>query len=100
TGQTIIRGMGELHLDVIVDRMRIEYGVEATVGRPQVVYRETLAKPADGEARFERTVEDETLFGHARVHVAPPPRRAGNDLKLEVPRPVQAPGGPNAPKGA
>ena len=62
--------------------MRIEYGVEATVGRPQVVYRETLAKPADGEARFERVVEDETLFGHARVHVAPRPRHAGNELKL------------------
>jgi elongation factor G len=98
TGQTIIRGMGELHLDVIVDRMRIEYGVEATVGRPQVVYRETLAKPADGEARFERVVEDETLFGHARVHVAPRARHAGNELKLQVP--VQTPGAPNAPKGA
>src|SRR6185503_5786231 len=67
TGQTIIRGMGELHLDIIVDRLRREYGVDANVGRPQVVYRETLAKPADGEARFERVVEDETLFGHARV---------------------------------
>ena len=63
--------MGELHLDIIVDRLRREYGVDANVGRPQVVYRETLAKPADGEARFERVVEDETLFGHARVHVAP-----------------------------
>ncbi|HLK93505.1 MAG TPA: elongation factor G [Polyangia bacterium] len=98
TGQTIIRGMGELHLDVIVDRMRIEYGVEATVGRPQVVYRETLAKPAEGEARFERVVEDETLFGHARVRVAPRPRHAGNELKLEVPRPVQAPGAPRIPE--
>ena len=92
TGQTIIRGMGELHLDVIVDRMRIEYGVEATVGRPQVVYRETLAKPADGEARFERVVEDETLFGHARVHVAPRARHAGNELKLTAPRSVSIPG--------
>src|SRR5262249_21713831 len=44
TGQTIIRGMGELHLDVMVDRLRREYGVDANVGRPQVVYRETLAK--------------------------------------------------------
>jgi elongation factor G len=94
TGQTIIRGMGELHLDVIVDRLRVEYGVEATVGRPQVVYRETLARPADGEARFERVVEDETLFGHARVHVAPRARHAGNELSMQVPRPVQAPGAP------
>jgi elongation factor G len=94
TGQMIIRGMGELHLDVIVDRLRVEYGVEAQVGRPQVVYRETLAKPADGEARFERVVEDETLFGHARVHVAPRPRASGNELKMEIPRVVQHPGAP------
>ncbi len=98
TGQTIIRGMGELHLDVIVDRLRVEYGVEATVGRPQVVYRETLAKPADGEARFERVVEDETLFGHARVHVAPRPRASGNELEMKVPRPVQTPGAPRIPE--
>jgi elongation factor G len=98
TGQTIIRGMGELHLDVIVDRLRVEYGVEATVGRPQVVYRETLAKPADGEARFERVVEDETLFGHARVHVAPRARHSGNELKMQIPRPVQTPGTPKIPE--
>ncbi len=94
TGQMIIRGMGELHLDVIVDRLRVEYGVEATVGRPQVVYRETLGKPADGEARFERVVDDETLFGHARVHVAPRPRASGNELKMQIPRTVQPPGAP------
>src|SRR6185503_10417646 len=76
TGQMIIRGMGELHLDIMVDRLRREYGVDANIGRPQVVYRETLAKAADAEARFERTVDDETLFGHAKVHVAPRPRHA------------------------
>jgi elongation factor G len=92
TGQTIIRGMGELHLDIMVDRLRREFGVEANVGRPQVVYRETLAKPADGEARFERVVENETLFGHARVHVAPRPRRAGNELKMQLARPAPTPG--------
>jgi len=90
--------MGELHLDIIVDRLRREYGVDANVGRPQVVYRETLAKPADGEARFERTVEDETLFGHARVHVAPRARRAGNELLMQVARPVQRPGAPKIPE--
>jgi elongation factor G len=98
TGQTIIRGMGELHLDIIVDRLRREYGVDANVGRPQVVYRETLAKPADGEARFERVMEDETLFGHARVHVAPRARRAGNELLMQVARPVQRPGAPKIPE--
>jgi elongation factor G len=84
--------MGELHLDIMVDRLRREFGVEANVGRPQVVYRETLAKPADGEARFERVVDDETLYGHARVHVAPRPRRAGNELAMKIPRPAPAPG--------
>ena len=82
----IIRGMGELHLDIIVDRLRREYGVEANVGRPQVVHRETLAKTAEAEARFERVVEDETLFGHARVRVAPRPRGAGNVLRMELAR--------------
>jgi len=94
TGQTIIRGMGELHLDIIVDRLRREYGVEANVGRPQVVHRETVKRPADGEARFERVVDDESLFGHAKVHVAPLARGAGNHLTLDVPRVVQVPGAP------
>ncbi len=98
TGQTIIRGMGELHLDIIVDRLRREYGVEANVGRPQVVYRETLAKPADGEARFERAVDDKPLFGHARVHVGPRARHAGNKLTLQVPKLVQAAGAPRMPE--
>jgi elongation factor G len=84
----IIRGMGELHLDIMVDRLKREYGVEANVGRPQVVHRETLAKTAETEARFERVVEDETLFGHARVRVAPRPRRSGNVLRMELARPA------------
>jgi elongation factor G len=62
------------------------------VGRPQVVYRETLAGPGEGEARYERLVEDEALFGHARVRVAPRPRNAGNKLTLELPRAVAPPG--------
>jgi elongation factor G len=78
-----------------VDRLRSEYGVEANVGRPQVVYRETLAKAADGEARFERVIDDEAMFGHARVHVAPRPRRSGNELRLALARP---PATPNAGK--
>jgi len=98
TGQTIIRGMGELHLDIIVDRLRREYGVDANVGRPQVVHRETLAKAGTGEARFERVVDDETLFGHAKLRVAPRPRGAGNELRLELPRPVVVPGAPRIPE--
>jgi elongation factor G len=92
TGQMIIRGMGELHLDIMVDRLKREYGVEANVGRPQVVHRETLAKAAEAEARFERVVEDETLFGHARVRVSPRPRGAGNQLRMELARAAATPG--------
>ena len=98
TGQMIIRGMGELHLDIIVDRLRREYGVDANVGRPQVVHRETLARAAEGEARFERVIEDEALFGHARLRVAPRPRGSGNELRLEVPKPVVVPGAPRIPE--
>jgi elongation factor G len=97
TGQTIIRGMGELHLDILVDRLKREYGVEGNVGRPQVVYRETLAKAGEGEARFERVLEDEALFGHARVRVAPRPRGAGNDLRLQLIKAEPAPGAPKVP---
>jgi elongation factor G len=97
TGQMIIRGMGELHLDIMVDRLRREYGVDANVGRPQVVYRETLARPAEAEARFERTLEDETLFGHARVHVAPRPRGAGNSLRMALVKAEPPPGTPRIP---
>jgi elongation factor G len=98
TGQMIIRGMGELHLDIIVDRLRREYGVDANVGRPQVVHRETLAGPGEGEARFERIVDDESLFGQARVKVAPRPRGSGNALRLQLARPAVAPGAPRVPE--
>jgi elongation factor G len=98
TGQTIIRGMGELHLDIMADRLRREYGVEATVGRPQVVHRETLAGTAEAEARFERQVDDETLFGQARVRVAARPRGSGNVVKLALVAPEQVPGAPKIPE--
>jgi elongation factor G len=98
TGQTIIRGMGELHLDIMADRLRREYGVEATVGRPQVVHRETLAGAAEAEARFERQIDDETLFGQARVRVAARPRGSGNVVKLALVAPEQVPGTPKIPE--
>jgi elongation factor G len=97
TGQTIIRGMGELHLDILVDRLKREYGVDANVGRPQVVYRETLGKAGEGEARFERTLDDETVFGHARVRVAPRPRGSGNSLRMALVKPEVQPGAPKIP---
>ena len=63
TGQTIISGMGELHLEVIVDRMLREYKVEANVGRPQVAYRETITRPAKAEGRFVRQTGGQGQFG-------------------------------------
>jgi elongation factor G len=87
TGQTIISGMGELHLDVVTDRLRREYGAQVTVGKPQVVYRETLTKTAEAEARFERKLEDEQIYGQARVRVGPRARGAGNQFRVELPGP-------------
>jgi elongation factor G len=81
TGQTLISGMGELHLEVIVDRLRREYGVEAGVGRPQVVYRETVGMAAQSGATFERVLQDAELFGEATCHVRPLAR--GSGVKIE-----------------
>jgi elongation factor G len=77
TGQTLISGMGELHLEIIVERLRREYGVEANVGKPQVVYRETIAGSAEATARFERELKEATLFGIVGCRVAPRRRGAG-----------------------
>ncbi|MCA9666103.1 MAG: elongation factor G [Myxococcales bacterium] len=77
TGQTLIRGMGELHLDIIVDRLLREYNVDARVGKPQVVYRETVLASAEAEHVFERQLEEEQLFGQARVKVEPLERGSG-----------------------
>jgi elongation factor G len=77
TGQTIIWGMGELHLEVIVDRMRREYGVAANVGKPQVVYRETVLGEAEGHATFEREMKEQKIFGEARCRVRSLARGSG-----------------------
>jgi elongation factor G len=71
TGQVVIRGMGELHLEIIVDRLKREFSVEASVGRPQVAYKETLTKPASGEGRYVRQTGGRGQYGHAKVRVAP-----------------------------
>ncbi len=71
TGQTIIKGMGELHLEVIVDRMRREYKVEANQGKPQVSYRETLTQPVDIETRFVRQTGGKGQYAHVKIKFEP-----------------------------
>ncbi|MCU5784882.1 elongation factor (EF) [Alcanivorax balearicus MACL04] len=71
TGQTIISGMGELHLDIIVDRMKREFKVEANVGAPQVAYRETFTKPADVEGKFVKQSGGRGQYGHVKVKFEP-----------------------------
>ena len=71
TSQTIISGMGELHLDIIVDRMRREFGVQANVGRPQVAYRETIKKKAESEGKYIRQTGGRGQYGHACIELEP-----------------------------
>ncbi|MCL2751923.1 MAG: elongation factor G, partial [Firmicutes bacterium] len=71
TGQTIIAGMGELHLDIIVDRMRREYKVEVTVGKPQVAYRETVRKEVNAEGKYIRQSGGKGQYGHCKITLTP-----------------------------
>jgi len=77
TGQTLIAGMGELHLEIITDRLVREFKVEAHVGRPQVAYKETIRQPARGEGRFIRQTGGRGQYGHAVVEIEPLPRGSG-----------------------
>ncbi len=80
TGQTIISGMGELHLEVLVDRMRREFDVEARVGQPRVAYRETITQPVRIEGRFIRQTGGHGQFGHVWLQIEPQERGAGNSF--------------------
>ncbi|HET9949081.1 MAG TPA: elongation factor G, partial [Longimicrobiales bacterium] len=78
TGQTIISGMGELHLEIIVDRLKREFGVEANVGRPQVAYRETIRARAESvEGRFVRQTGGRGQYGHVVINLEPAPPGSG-----------------------
>ncbi len=77
TGQTIISGMGELHLDIIVDRMLREFKVEANIGKPQVAYRETIRGNSDQDSKFIRQSGGKGQYGHVKVRISPAEENAG-----------------------
>jgi elongation factor G len=84
SGQTIISGMGELHLEIIVDRMMREYKVEANVGKPQVAYRETIRKHAEAEGKYIRQTGGRGQYGHAKIKLDPQPAGTGYEFVNDV----------------
>ncbi|MCG7985222.1 MAG: elongation factor G [Candidatus Thiodiazotropha lotti] len=84
SGQTIISGMGELHLDIIVDRMRREFKVEANVGAPQVAYRETIRKSIEQEGKFVRQSGGRGQFGHVYLKIEPQEAGAGYEFVNQI----------------
>jgi elongation factor G len=84
TGQSLIAGMGELHLEILVDRMKREFKVEANVGQPQVAYRETIKKTATGEGKFIRQSGGRGQYGHAVIRLEPLERGQGYEFKSEI----------------
>jgi elongation factor G len=85
TAQTIISGMGELHLEIVVDRLLREYNIHVNVGKPRVVYRETIQKSVEIDGRFERELGEKKHFGHVKLVLEPLPRGAGIEIKNELP---------------
>ena len=84
TGQLLISGMGELHLEVVVQRLHQSYNVQVNVGKPQVVYRETIEAPAEVEVKFEREINEINHFGHVRLKLEPKKRGSGFEFISDV----------------
>jgi elongation factor G len=84
TAQTVISGMGELHLEIIVDRLKREFNVEASVGKPQVAYKETLTRPSDGEGRYVRQTGGRGQYGHAKIHLNPAEPGSGYSFENRI----------------
>ncbi|MGA9645548.1 MAG: elongation factor G [Candidatus Korobacteraceae bacterium] len=84
SGQTIISGMGELHLEILVDRMMREFNVQANVGKPQVAYRETIRKPAQAEGKYIRQTGGSGQYGHVRIRLEPNLPGKGYEFVNEV----------------
>jgi elongation factor G len=80
TGQTVISGMGELHLEIIVDRLKREFNVEASVGKPQVAYKETFTRASEGEGRYIKQTGGRGQYGHAKIKLVP--REAGQGFEF------------------
>jgi elongation factor G len=93
TGQTIISGMGELHLDVLVNRLLSEYHLEVNVGRPQVVYRETVEKETEASAKFLKEMEEVKHFAEVFLRISPNGRGKGIEFYSEAPKGTLPPGG-------
>jgi elongation factor G len=84
TGEVVIAGMGELHLEIIVDRLKREFNVEASVGRPQVAYKETLTRPADGEMRYAKQTGGRGQFAEVKIRVYPGDPGTGYVFENEI----------------
>ena len=84
TGQVVIAGMGELHLEIIVDRLKREFSVEATVGKPQVAYKETITRAAEGEGRYIKQTGGRGQYGHAKIRLLPRKPGEGYEFENEV----------------
>ncbi|MBZ5559155.1 MAG: elongation factor G [Acidobacteriia bacterium] len=84
TGQVIIRGMGELHLEIIVDRLKREFSVEATVGKPQVAYKETLTRPSEGEMKYAKQTGGRGQYGHVKIRLFPGEPGSGYVFENEI----------------
>ena len=84
TGQTILSGMGELHLEIIISRMLREFKTSVNVGKPQVVYRETIEKAAEGSAVFDKDVAGQRHFGEVKLKISPLPRGTGNSFMARL----------------
>jgi len=84
TGQLIIAGMGELHLEIICDRLKREFKVDANTGAPQIAYRETITKPADGEGKFIRQSGGRGQYGHACVQIQPNEKGKGIEIENKI----------------
>ena len=84
TGQTLLSGMGELHLEIVISRMKREFKTNVSVGKPQVVYRETIAKPASAHVTFDRDVAGQRHYADVAISLKPLPRGTGNQFRTEI----------------